>query len=146
MSIINHAKNELNIIGLSKSENEMDVEMANHILHMVEEFSKEGHSGYSASYAISILEKLLRFEPLTPLTGEDSEWIEVSTGLYQNNRCGHVFKENGISRDNEAVIFYDIIKDDNGNEFKSYFTSINSRKEITFPYTPKREYVERISE
>jgi hypothetical protein len=113
---------------------------------MVEEFSKEGHSGFSASYAISILEKILRFEPLTPLTGEDSEWVEVMKGVYQNNRCSRVFKKDGVAQDNEAVVFYDIIRDDNGKEFKSYFTNWKSQKDVTFPYTPKREYVERVAE
>jgi hypothetical protein len=143
MSIINYAKNELNVIGMLNSTDEMNVSMANHILHMVEEFSKEGHSGFSASYAISILEKLLRYQPLCPLTGDDSEWVEVMNGVYQNTRCFRVFKENGQAYDSEGTIFYDIVKDDNGKEFKVCFTSSESRKVIEFPYTPTQEYRQR---
>ena len=42
-----------------------------------------------------------------------------------------------------AIIFYDVIKDDNGEEHKSYFTSRGSAQPITFPYTPSSEYRER---
>ena len=137
-----HAENELNIIGLTESEDEMNSSMRKHILHMVDEFSKEEHSGFSARYAISCLEKILKFEPLSPLTGDNSEWIEVSNGLYQNIRCCRVFKENGVARDNEGLVFYNIVVGDNGEQHKEYFTNSDSRVEITFPYVPKREYKE----
>ena len=45
---------------------------------MMQEFANEGHSGFSASYAISILTKLMDFKPLSPLTGEDDEWNNIS--------------------------------------------------------------------
>ena len=77
MSLKSHAINELDVIGLTEDD-EMNGEMRKHILHMIEEFSKEGHSGFSASYAVSILSKLLKYEPLSPLTGYDSEWMELS--------------------------------------------------------------------
>lgn len=47
------------------------------ILEIIEVFSNQGHSGFSAGYAISVLERLLRYKPLTPLTGEPDEWNEV---------------------------------------------------------------------
>lgn len=96
-------------------------------------FSTHGHSGFSASYAIARIEKLLRFEPLGPLTGHDSEWVEVAEDLYQNKRCGRVFKENGKAYDIEGKVF----KEKSG----CCFTSIDSRVFVEFPYTPKTEYV-----
>ena len=77
MSLLTHAVSELDRLGLKEGD-DMDGMMRKHILHMVNEFADEGHSGFSASYAISCLRRLLEFKPLTPLTGEDSEWNTVS--------------------------------------------------------------------
>jgi len=100
-------------------------------------FSTQGHSGASASVTTDMLERLLRFEPLRPLTGEDDEWIEVSDGVYQNKRCSHVFKDKGRyggqAYDIDAIIWVE----PNG----ATFTGADSVKVITFPYTPKREYL-----
>ena len=99
----------------------------------------EGHSGYSNGIVVSIFEKLARSEPLGPLTGADDEWGEVGHAhgepYWQNKRCSHVFKEKGgRAYDIDAVIF----REPSG----ACFTSRDSRRYITFPYTPKREYVD----
>lgn len=130
------AKDELRLLRSNGEVDEMQDEMDAHILKMVETFADEGHSGFSASYAVGILEKLLRFEPLTPLTGEPSEWVQVSGNAWQNRRCSHVFKdaEDGSAYDIDAVIF----REPNG----VCFTSRDSHRTITFPYVPVREYVD----
>ena len=138
--LINFAKSELDIIGMKEDDLEISNRaMREHILRMVEVFSDEGHSGFSASYAAAILEKLLRFQPISPLTGEDSEWNLVSEidNLYQNRRCSHVFKSNGKSYDINGKVFVQ----ENGVSY----TSADSKVDITFPYTPKTEYV-KVSE
>ena len=104
------------------------------LLQLVLVFSSQGHSGFNAGYAISTLSKLLNFELLRPLTGEDSEWNEVGTGVWQNNRCSHVFKDDTGVYDIDGRIF----REPNG----SCFTSRKSRVYIEFPYTPKREYID----
>lgn len=137
--MLEFAKEELRRLRSSDEPDEMQDMMDAHILRMVQTFSDEGHSGFSAGYAISILEKVLRFEPVTPLTGADDEWNEVSSGpdmTHQNRRCGHVFKRaDGTAYDSEAVIF----RDPSG----ACYTSRDSRRDITFPYQPTREYVDR---
>jgi len=138
--LINFAKSELDIIGMKEDDLEISNRaMREHILRMVEVFSDEGHSGFSASYAAAILEKLLRFQPISPLTGEDSEWnlISEKEKLYQNKRCSHVFKSNGKAYDLNGKVFIQ----ENG----SAYTSADSRVDVTFPYTPKIEYV-KVSE
>lgn len=141
-NLVDFAEQELNAIGMGEDSDDINKLMHDHIIHMVEEFSKEGHSGFSASYAIGILSKLLNYEPLSPLTGEDSEWITIDEGMIgrpnvqQNKRCGHVFKEDGKAYDTEGKIFYP-----KGQRDMTY-TNFDSRTPIEFPYTPKREYVE----
>jgi hypothetical protein len=135
-NLIDFAKKELDIVGMKEDDSEISNRaMREHILKMVEVFSDEGHSGFSANYAVAILQKLLKFEPLSPLTGEDSEWnlISKKENLYQNKRCSYVFRENGKAYDINGKVFVQ----ENG----SAYTSRDSRIDVTFPYTPKTEYV-----
>lgn len=148
MSLLEYAKDELNRIGMTADGDEYNAMMRRHILHMVEEFAKEGHSGSSASCAMGCLEKLLRYEPLSPLTGEDSEWLDVSpcygdNPCWQNKRCPRVFKEaDGKAYDTAGFVFWSWDTDEKGNKFKLHYTNKNSRRYIEFPYSPKTEYVE----
>ena len=139
MSLLSYAESELNLIGLTE-EDDYNAMMRKHILHMVKEFADEGHSGFSAPYAIQILTKLMSFKPLTPLTGEDDEWVEVSqygdgTPHYQNKRLSSVFKDNTGSYDIDGKVFWEWYRDEDDKPFKSYYTSRDSRVEVTFPYT-----------
>jgi hypothetical protein len=111
MSLLQYAKDELDRIGMTADGDEYNAMMREHILHMVEEFSKEGHSGLSADYAINCLQKLLRFEPLSPLTGKDNEWESVrhlgDDPHYQNKRCSRVFKDkDGNCYDVDGYVFH----------------------------------------
>lgn len=146
MSLVDHAERELDLLGL-KDDGDMNGMMRKHILHMIKEFSEEGHSGFSASYAIQLLEKLLKFEPVTPLTGEDWEWNDVSEmsghTLYQNARCGRVFKDKDGAYDIDGKVFFDWFTDEKtGEKFKSYYTNKESRVYIQFPYVPTTIYEE----
>lgn len=138
-NIETYAIDELTRIGMYGSGDEMNDAMCEHILKMVNVFAEEGHSGFSAEYAISILQKLLRFEPLSPLTGEDDEWDEVGeeygNSTYQNKRLSRVFKE---GKDGQAYnIRGKVFVEPNG----ASYTSRDSCVYIEFPYTPKTEYV-----
>lgn len=130
-NLYSHALRELPPAG----DDEMQALMNRGLLELVLVFSTHGHSGFSASYATSMLEKLLRYKPLRPLTGEDDEWVEVSDGMWQNNRCSHVFKdaERGA---------YDI----DGKVFRepsgATYTSRESHTTVAFPYWPTTEYVD----
>lgn len=136
-SIIEHAKQEFKIAGyIPVDEDQEDGPnkwIQENILELIEVFEKQGHSGFSASYCVKVFSKLAMFEPMTPLTGEDSEWNKIGENLFQNNRCGHVFKENGKTYDSEGRIFID--KNDNS------YTCKDSSVDIEFPYIPTREYI-----
>jgi len=144
LSLLSYAESELDHIGLTE-EDEYNGMMRKHILHMIKEFADEGHSGFSAQYAIDILSKLLSFKPLTPLTGEDDEWCDVSeysgTTTYQNKRCFSVFKEgkDGEAYNIDGKVFWEWYKDEDGNAFKSYYGCRDSRVPVTFPYTVPEE-------
>lgn len=127
MSIVEYAKKELAMI--EHDEDGMQDMMDRNIIEILERFEKQGHSGFSAGYLISCLERLMRFLPLKPLTGEDDEWREIGEKKYQNKRCSRVFKENGEAYDIEGKVF----SRDGG---RSWFTNYESHVRVTFPYTP----------
>lgn len=153
-----HARNEFRAAGWvdenGKFKDEMQEMICNHVLKLLEVFSDEGHSGSSAPYAINLFSTLAKFEPIAPLTGEDWEWNDVSEfggrdggPLYQNKRCSHVFKDNTGAYDIDGIVFWEWYTDpETGEKSKSYFTSRGSRVPVTFPYTPKIEYRERVSD
>lgn len=102
----------------------------NQILEIVEKFSKQYHTSHSATYAVDLLERLLRFKPITPLTGEADEWKKVYGDRFQNVRCSSVFKdEDGTAYDIRATMV-----SDNGGI--TWSTGCRFRKYITFPYMP----------
>jgi len=146
--MLDFAKSELDCIGMTDDDlsgEDINFCMRDHILRMVEEFSKEGHSGYSASYALGILKKLLAFEPLTPLTGEDSEWIDVTEEsggnvMYQNKRLSSVFKDNNSAWDIDGKVFWEWYTDEeSGEKSKIYFSGSGCATPVGFPYTKPDE-------
>jgi len=139
VSLLSYAERELDLIGMTAAnDDEMNRAMREHILRMIKQFSEEGHSGFSASYALSCLKRLLAWEPLSPLTGADDEWSEVGDGVFQNKRCSRVFKQadrfNGQAYDLDGRVF----REPDG----ACYTSRDSLVPITFPYTPTTEYVD----
>ncbi len=103
------------------------------VLEMVACFSTQGHSGTSAPYVAARLDRLLRYQPLIPLTGHADEWTEVSEGLWQNKRCSSVFKDNERAWDIDATVF----RRPDGVTY----TSGASRAYVQFPYVPKPKYI-----
>lgn len=132
-NLYNWAKSELDMLG--EDEDEMQKLMNSQLLELLAVFETHGHSGFSASYAISCLERLLRWKPLKPLTGEDDEWNLVADNppVWQNRRCSSVFKkEDGSCHDNDAYVY----SDDNGKSWSHTGRYRDQEKPITFPYTP----------
>lgn len=146
-----HAMTEFRAAGWTNDAGEFNDEMqemiCNHVLKLLDVFSDEGHSGTSAPYAINLFEKLAKFEPLVPLTGEDWEWADVSEQrgytLWQNKRCSHVFKDKNGAYDIDGIHWWEWATDnETGEKFKAFFTNRHSRVDVTFPYTPKTEIKE----
>lgn len=134
MSLREFAEDELRRAGMFDAGSDYSGMLGAAVMKMIEVFSEEEHSGFSADLAINLFERVARFEPLTPLTGGDDEWNECGEGVWQNRRCPHVFRDENGPYDIEGKIFR---KPDG-----ACFTSRDSRVQVTFPYVPKREYVD----
>lgn len=98
-TLTEYAKEELNRAGLLDKDSDYDGMLGESALEIIEVFSKQGHSGASASMVTDIVEKLMRYEPLTELTYGPDEWMEVSeesgVPMWQNKRRFTVFSIDG---------------------------------------------------
>jgi hypothetical protein len=121
------AKAELDrlIVGCEKAEGKDGLEMQEainkDILEIVKIFCTQGHSGFSASYALNRIKRLLDWKPITALTGEESEWGEVpewdsGSKTQQNKRCSAVFRDN---YDNSTANYIDgrVFSDNGGHSW-----------------------------
>lgn len=135
--IVWHGRRELQAVGYDPDQDEEDPNkwIQQNLLDLLRVMSMQGHSGFSASYLVDTFSKLARYQPLAPLKGDASEWNEVGDGVWQNNRCSHVFKDaDGRAYDIDARIY----REPNG----ACFTRGGERCYIEFPYTPTREYID----
>jgi hypothetical protein len=127
LSLINWAQAELDRL-IKDDEDGMQAVINKDILDIVKLFSEQGHSGFSASYALRLITRLLDWKPITPLTGEDDEWSEVpewdsGSKTQQNKRCSAVFRDN---YDNSTAHYiYGKAFSDNGG--KTWFTNVSLR-------------------
>lgn len=132
-NIFKHGRNEINAA--------YDLpDLQNSMIHILDVITQIGHENEAVYACLGDLAKLGRFEPLTPLTGEDDEWIDHTDSnsgkpLYQNKRCGRIFKtseSNDTSYDIEGITWLDRVG--------PYYNK-DSQVPIEFPYTPKTRYV-----
>ena len=127
-NLIEHAKKEFAVLGWP-GDCEMQTMVCDNVMALLKLFSSQEHSGSSAPYVLGVFKELAMFNPISPLTGDDSEWIEVGEGMYQNNRCSEVFKD---SKDDQAYWMYGkIFRDADGHTYSNR----DSRVSISFPWS-----------
>lgn len=83
-NFVKHARHELTLLG-------EEPEVIEWYCRVIKEYASFGHSGGSAWATTTILEKLLRFEPLTDLTNDPVEWQDHGGHMWQNRRDGRAF-------------------------------------------------------
>jgi hypothetical protein len=104
-----HAEFELRRAGLFDADSDYGGALGPAIMTMIRTFAAEGHSGGSAQVTLAVFERLARFKPLTPLTDDPAEWMDVA-GLqggapgaaWQNRRQSSCFSTDG------GKTYYDI--------------------------------------
>lgn len=116
MSIIERAKHELALVNFGEEDSKV-------MIDILERFFAQWGSGGAVWAVAPVLLKLIGGEPLSPLTGEPDEWMEVGEGAFQNRRMSSIFKD---PRFHDGKLAYDL-----DNPF-------GSRVAIKFPYTPTR--------
>jgi hypothetical protein len=94
-----HALHELTLAGLLDEKSDYDGMLGRAALEIIKLFSGQGHSGASAYATIDIVTRLMRYEPLTPLTSRPEEWTHVGAEkggpIYQSKRSPSTFSRDG---------------------------------------------------
>lgn len=88
MSIIDRARIELEAINFGKEDTEA-------MIGLLRKFFDQWDSGGAVAAVTPVLVRLIKGQPLSPLTGDESEWYAPMDGvpMLQNKRCSSVFKD-----------------------------------------------------
>ncbi len=119
MSITERAKIELAAINFGEEDTAV-------MIDLLERFFAQWNSGGAVHAVAPVLQRLIAGKPLSPLTGADDEWLDVSDSVgrqcWQNCRMSSVFRE----------------EDAEGKQWSYDIDAPAGRKAITFPYSPER--------
>ncbi len=122
MSITAHAESELRKAGTPEDEIKAHMET---LARFFGEYDSGGAVWAMQDTLAPPLRRLVAGKPLSPLTGADDEWMDHGGGVFQNVRCGSVFKD---PRFHDGKMAYDI-------------DATEPRGAITFPYWPDSDRV-----
>ena len=106
-----------------------------HVLELLKVFQEQNNSQEIAGFIIAEFKRLANLKPITPLSGNDSEWKDVFTKengeiIQQNQRCFSIFRtkgDNSTAENNDGIAF-----SDNGGQ--TWYTNKHSVIPIKFPY------------
>lgn len=143
------AKNELDLIlkqikidTKNKDALFMQKQINHDILDLIDLFAHQSQSGGTALYVINRFQRLAKWKPLTPLTGEDDEWVDIENvfdkPMQQNRRYSGLFREKGdnsTAHDVNALVF----SDNGGITWFSSSIDKDFKEPIVFPYMPPTE-------
>lgn len=130
MNLLEYAKRELE---QHMAKDGYDDLLKRAVLELIETFENQQHSGMSAPIVLSLFSRLANYKPLSPLTGEDSEWDESpfrNDNTQQNNRLSCVFRE-GNDNSTAYNIRGKLFSQDGG---ETWYSCRDSAVPITFPY------------
>jgi len=89
------AENEVKAAGLLQADSDYDGMLGEAVLDLVNVFDSQNHSGMSAAMVRAIFDNLANWKPLSPLTDNPDEWMEVSEELWQSRRNPACFSKDG---------------------------------------------------
>jgi len=116
MSLLVHAKRELELAGLFDKDSDYEGMLGESTMRLIKTFSEEGHSGFSAGMAIHIFHKLANFENLTPITDSKEDWMDVSEyGGGDKNKMWQCRRNSSLFSTDGGKTYYDV----NDNERKT---------------------------
>lgn len=101
-NLLNHAQEELRRNGLFDKNSDYEGMLGEAVLELIDVFSKQGHSGFSASMTVALFKQLAMFKNIGPLTNDQNEWANVTDfggphdgPMWQNKRRSDAFSFDG---------------------------------------------------
>jgi len=151
MNLYEHAVSEFELLEQNldsdPDKHPIILEFKAEILSLVKRFADSGPSGGSAPFYASAVSRAIKdlfmFDPIGPLTGDDSEWVDTSEisglsegTLWQNKRLSSVFKDgNDPAHYLDAVVFQG---ESDYDRFSGHVDNVSSVWCIkSFPFRPK---------
>jgi hypothetical protein len=104
MSLVEHAKRELKLLG-------EDEETTEGLLKVIQAFADMGHSGGSAAACIPVINDLLQFKPLTPLTNDPDEWMHVAGAFWPDKDEVWQSRRNPEAFSNDSGLTYYLLSE-----------------------------------
>lgn len=134
-NLVRHARKELESAGWFDEDSDYDGEVGPAVLNMVKQFTKNGHSGYSANLCLDLFRRVASYKLLSPINNpmDENEFIDhtdISNRLcYQSTRLNSLFSMDGGKR------WYDI---DIRVPFWRRFFLRQRVVYVKFPYLPNK--------
>jgi len=141
-----HFNRELEILRKNATSELVIEDFIPEINSIIEKFSKQEHSGMSASYYSqtigSTIQKLLMFDTISPIY--DEYWKKSSFGSTQQNiRCGSLFKDEEESRAHyiDAIVW---CGEEEYDSYTGHVDGISSSQYVKFPFNEQKFYIDVI--
>lgn len=94
-----HARRELQLAGLFDQDSDYEGMLGTAVYEIIKVFAQQGHSGASAEIVTDLVNRLMRYQPLTPITSNPDDWIDQSAlsgfPMWQCRRDPRLFSRNG---------------------------------------------------
>lgn len=103
-----HANTELTRAGLFSKDSDYGGMIGDAVMELVRVFAAQGHSGFSAGMTLEIFRLVASYKPLSPITSDPDEWMDVAADLWQNRRQSSCFSTDG------GKTYYDVDVGDGG--------------------------------
>lgn len=136
-ALIQHMEREFRLAGFLSGTDTHEEFLVDAIRELVKVYAAQGHSGGSGFQTLTLFDRLVNGNPLTPLLGGRSEWTDVSPDgepgkFFQNVRYSKVFwnRAEGYFYDDGMKPVY--VYPDGTAVTKSD----DQAPQITFPYMP----------
>jgi hypothetical protein len=113
MSLVEHAKREFKRKGYIPLDEEQEDGpnkwIQENVLELLEVFSKQGHSGMSASFCLNYFDKLANFKLISPIEKEEDfdfgEPFDKDSTTRQSKVISSVFKDETGVHYNDGIVF-----------------------------------------
>jgi hypothetical protein len=104
--LVDFAKTELDKAGLFSKDSDYEGMLGNAVMDLMKVFASQGHSGFSAQLTRQLFNLVSDYKPLSPLTDNPDEWMEVGDqmpprtpsgegSVWQSRRNPEAFSEDG---------------------------------------------------
>jgi hypothetical protein len=94
-TLAQYARAELARAALFEADSDYEGQLGEAVMELIHVFSSQGHSGYSAAMTVELFSRLAAWKPLSRITSNPAEWVDVGGGMWQNNRQSSAFSYDG---------------------------------------------------